>query len=252
MLLDMVRHIRNPDVRRRAIITAVVLSGGAPLIVACAPIQLPFPPTISCRGSDCDPPVQGLHDPNFHAGATVSLRTPAAENNGVNLFARTGILVPIDNASSDATPPLPGGVAPSGTASQRENIAVPLYGGIAIPAKAAGLAIPNLSFEAFGGANIKNEKFGFSLNEATGGVASASMSYWTANPAAGAGIQYYLGTLYGVPTSLGAAYIVDYQPNDHTLTAASPTVDGQSYVLTKPSHFSQTAAFTLNFDLQPR
>jgi hypothetical protein len=45
----------------------------------------------------------------------------------------------------------------------RENIAVPLYGGIAIPAKNVGVPIPNLSFEAFGGANIKNEKFGFSL-----------------------------------------------------------------------------------------
>jgi hypothetical protein len=194
--------------------------------------------------------VQGLHDPHFHAGATVSLRTPAARDNGVTLFARAGVLAAIDNASSGATPPLPGGVAPTGTASQRENIVVPLYGGITVPAKNVGVAIPNLSFEAFGGANIKNEKFGFSLNEATGGVASASMSYWTANPAAGAGIQYYLGTLYGVPMSLGAAYIVDYQPNDHALTVASPTVVGQSYVLTKPSHFSQTAAFTLNFDLQ--
>ena len=252
MLLDMVRHIRNPVIRDRLILSAVLLAAGE-LLAACTAGRPPIPvPYISCSGSDCDPPVPGLHDPNFHAGATVSLRTPAAENNGVNLFARTGVLVPIDNASSDATPPLPGGVAPSGTASQRESIAVPLYGGITIPAKNIGVAIPNLSFEAFGGANIKNEKFGFSLNEATGGVASASMSYWTANPAAGAGIQYYLGTLYGVPTSLGAAYIVDYQPNDHILTAASPTVDGQSYVLTKPSHFSQTAAFTLNFDLQPK
>jgi hypothetical protein len=249
MLLDVVRQIRSPVIPGRLILAAVLVSGGA-LLTACK-VNSTAPPSISCSGSDCDPPVPGLHDPNFHAGATVSLRTPAAENHGVNLFARTGVLVPIDNASSDATPPLPGGVAPSGTASQRENIAVPLYGGITIPAKTV-VAIPNLSFEAFGGANIKKEKFGFSLNEATGGVASGSQSYWTANPAAGAGIQYYLGTLYGVPMSLGAAYIVDYQPNDHTLTVASPTVDGQSYTLTKPSHFSQTAAFTLNFDLQPK
>jgi len=206
-------------------------------------------PSIACRGSDCDPPVQGLHDPNFHAGATVSLRRPAAGDNGVTLFARTGVLAPIDNASSGATPPLPGGVAPSGTASQRENIVVPLYGGVTIPAKNVGVAIPNLSFEAFGGANIKNEKIGFSLNESTGGVASASQSYWTANPAAGVGIQYYLGTFYGVPTSLGAAYIVDFQLSDHSVTAVSPTVVGQSYTLTNPGHVSQTAAFTLNFDL---
>jgi hypothetical protein len=247
MLFDLVRHVRNPDVRRRVILAAALLSGGAPL-TACYPLL----PTITCSGSDCDPPVQGLHDPNFHAGATVSLRTPAARDNGVTLFARTGVLAPIDNASSGATPPLPGGVAPSGTASQRENIVVPLYGGVTIPAKNVGIAIPNLSFEAFGGANIKNEKIGFSLNESTGGVASASLSYWTANPAAGVGIQYYLGTLYGVPTSLGAAYIVDFQLSDHTVAAVSPTVVGQSYMLTNPSHVSQTAAFTLNFDLPPK
>ena len=247
MLFDLVRHVRNPDVRRRVILAAVLLSGGAPL-TACWPLL----PTITCSGSDCDPPVQGLHDPNFHAGATVSLRTPVARDNGVTLFARTGVLAPIDNASSGATPPLPGGVAPSGTASQRENIVVPLYGGVTIPAKNVGIAIPNLSFEAFGGANIKNEKIGFSLNESTGGVASASQSYWTANPAAGVGIQYYLGTLYGVPTSLGAAYIVDFQHSDHTVAAVSPTVVGQSYMLTNPSHVSQTAAFTLNFDLPPK
>ena len=160
MLLELVRLIRNPDLQRRTLLAVMLLSGAAPFM-ACVPIM----PTISCSGSDCDPPVQGLHDPNFHAGATVSLRTPAAGDNGVTLFARTGVLAPIDGNSSGATPPLPGGVAPSGTASQRENIAVPLYGGVTIPAKNVGVPIPNLSFEAFGGANIKNEKFGFSLNE---------------------------------------------------------------------------------------
>ena len=85
-----------------------------------------------------------------------------------------------------------------------------------IPAKNVGVPIQNLSFEAFGGADIKSEKFGFNLIEATGGIAGASQSYWTANPAAGAGIQYYLGTFYGVPTSFGAAYIVDFQLSNHT------------------------------------
>jgi hypothetical protein len=247
MLFNMVRPLRDPDVQRRILLAALLISGAVPFM-ACAPIW----PTISCSGSDCDPPVQGLHDPNFHAGATVSLRTPAAGDNGVTLFARTGVLAPIDGNSSGATPPLPGGVAPSGTASQRENIAVPLYGGVTIPAKNVGVPIPNLSFEAFGGANIKNEKFGFSLNESTGGVASASQTYWTANPAAGAGIQYYLGTFYGLPTSLGAAYIVDLQLGNHSVTTVSPTVLGQSYALTNPGHVSQTAAFTLNFDLPPK
>lgn len=247
MLLELVRLIRNPDLQRRTLLAVMLLSGAAPFM-ACVPIM----PTISCSGSDCDPPVQGLHDPNFHAGATVSLRTPAAGDNGVTLFARTGVLAPIDGNSSGATPPLPGGVAPSGTASQRENIAVPLYGGVTIPAKNVGVPIPNLSFEAFGGANIKNEKFGFSLDESTGGVASASQTYWTANPAAGAGIQYYLGTFYGFPTSLGAAYIVDLQLGNHSVTTVSPTVLGQSYALTNPGHVSQTAAFTLNFDLPPK
>jgi hypothetical protein len=252
MLLNLVRHVRNRDIQRRIVLAAVLLSGGTPFIACVNGPMVPTPPTLDCSGTDCDPPVQGLHDPKFHAGATVSLRTPAAADNGVTLFARTGVLAPIDNASSVATPPLPGGVAPSGTAFQRENIALPLYGGVTIPVKNVGVPIPNLSLEAFGGANIKKEKIGFSLNEDTGGVASASRTYWTANPAAGAGIQYYLGTLYGVPASLGAAYIVDFQRSDHSVTAVSPTVVGQSYTLTNHSHISQTAAFTLNFDLAPK
>ena len=172
-----------------------------------------------------DPPVN-VHDPNFHAGATVSLRTPAAGDNGVTLFARTGVLVPIDASSSAATPNVNGPVATTGTANLRENIAVPLYGGVTIPAKNVGVPIQNLSFEAFGGADIKSEKFGFNLTEATGGVAAASQTYWTANPAAGAGIQYYLGTFYGVPTSFGAAYIVDFQLSNHSVTAPSPSTRG--------------------------
>ncbi len=66
----------------------------------------------------------------------------------------------------------------------------------------------------------------------------------------GLGIQYRLGTVYGVPTSLGAAYIVDFQLANHTATAVSPTVLGQVYSLTNQHHVGQTAAFTLNFDLQ--
>ncbi len=195
--------------------------------------------------------MQGLHDPYIHAGATVSVRTPAAGGNGVTLFARTGVLAPIDNSTSATTPQI-AGITPNGTETRRENVAVPVYGGVTIPAKNVGVPIQNLAFEAFGGANIKKEKFALSVNETTGGVAFGSQSYWTSNPAVGAGIQYYLGTIYGFPTSLGAAYIVDYQPGNHNLTVPSPDVLGQSYQLTNPSHLSQTAAFTLNFDLPPK
>ena len=92
---------------------------------------------------------------------------------------------------------------------------MPLYGGVTIPAKNVGVPIQNLSFEAFGGADIKNEKFGFNLTKPLGESPRASQTYWTDNPAAGAGIQYYLGTFYGVPTSFGAAYIVDFQLSNH-------------------------------------
>jgi hypothetical protein len=246
MFLEIVKLIRGRDAQRRLILAAVLLSGGAPFTGCFGPFDL------GCTGSDCpDPPVAGLHDPYLHAGATVSVRTPAAGGNGVTLFARTGVLAPIDGSSSAVTPSI-AGITPNGTASQRENIAVPLYGGVTVPAKNVGVPIPNLAFEAFGGANIKKEKSALSVNETTGAIASGSQSYWTANPAVGAGIQYYLGTFYGVPTSLGAAYIVDYQPGTHTLNVASPDVVGQSYQLTNPSHLSQTAAFTLNFDLPPK
>ncbi len=236
------------------ILAAVLLSGGAPF-TGCYWTKSGNPTLFCWNAADpsaCNDPPTNLHDPNFHAGATVSLRTPAAGDNGVTLFARTGVLAPIDNSSSAPMPALGGPVATTGTANLRENIAVPLYGGVTIPAKNVGVPIQNLSFEAFGGADIKNEKFGFNLVQAPGGVAAASQTYWTANPAAGAGIQYYLGTFYGVPTSFGAAYIVDFQLSNHSVTAPSPTIAGLNYTLTNPNHVSGTAAFTLNFDLSPK
>jgi hypothetical protein len=249
MLSDAIRLVRDPNVQRRIILAAVLLSGGAPF-AGCTSAEN-FLCQFVNNASECEDPPVHLTDPNFHAGATVTLRTPAAGDSGVTLFARTGVLAPIDNTSTAATPAI-AGVTPSGTASQRENITLPLYGGVTIPAKNVGVPIPNLSFEAFGGANFKNEKTGFTVNEAAGGTAFASQTYWTANPAAGAGIQYYLGTVWGVPTSLGAAYIVDFQLSDHNVTAASPSTPGLSYTLTNTSHISQTAAFTLNFDLPPK
>jgi hypothetical protein len=222
----------------------VLIVGGAPL-AGCIPF------IITCNTSDCDPPGQGLHDSYFHAGGTVSLRTPAAGDNGVTLFARTGVLAPVDRTSTAAAPIIPG-ITTSGNASVRENVTVPVYGGVTVPAKNLGVPIRDLSFEAFAGANIKNEKLDFALNEATGGYVSASKSYWEANPAIGAGIQYHLGTVYGLPTSLGAAYIVDFQLANHTALAPSQTVLGQVYSFTNQPHVSQTAAVTLNFDLQPK
>jgi hypothetical protein len=253
MLADAVRFVRDPDVQRRIFLAAMLLSGGAPF-AACSPTTLGELVCLATNnaGSLCGDPPVNVQDPNFHAGATVSLRTPAAGDNGVTLFARTGVLAPIDASSSGSTPNVNGPVATSGTAHLRENIAVPLYGGVTIPAKNLGVPIPHLSFEAFGGANIKGEKFGFNLTEATGGVAAASQTYWTANPAAGAGIQYDLGKIYGVPTSFGAAYIVDFALSNHNVTALSPSTPGLSYTLTNQSHISGTTAFTLNFDLPPK
>jgi hypothetical protein len=244
MMSATVRHLYISNIRRRLLVTALLLSGGAPF-TACGIF-----PLLGC-GSACDPPVE-FRDPLFHAGGTVSLRTPAAGDNGVTLFARTGALAAIDNPSAEATPPLPGATT-GGTAGQRENITVPIYGGVTIPAKNVGVPIPNLSFEAFGGADLKHEKSSFFVNEAFGGgVASASQSYWSATPAIGAGIQYYLGTFYGVPTSLGAAYIVDLPAHDHVMNVASQNIPGIVYTYNNPGHVTQTTAFTLNFDLPPK
>lgn len=253
MLADVIRVVRDPDVQRRALLAAILLSGGAPF-TGCYLTKSGNLTTFcwnAAQPSACDDPPVNLHDPNFHAGATVSVRTPAAGDNGVTLFARTGVLAPIDASSSAAMPALGGPVATTGTANLRENVTVPLYGGVTIPAKNVGVPIQNLSFEAFGGADIKSEHFGFSLTQAGGGAAAASTDYWTADPAFGAGIQYYLGTFYGVPTSFGAAYIVDMQLGSHSATAPSPTIAGLNYTLTNPNHISGTAAFTLNFDISP-
>jgi len=255
MLLEAARRIRNPDVQRRVFVAIMLLSGGAPF-AACGKQFLG--PEFSCiyagHSNDCTDPSPSLHDAYFHAGATVSARTPAAGDNGVTLFARTGVLAPIDSSSSAPLPSnLNGPTTVNGTANLHDNITVPVYGGVTIPAKNVGIPVPNLAFEAFGGVDIKNQKFGFSLNEVgLPGGTSASQTFWTANPAAGAGIQYYLGTFGGFPTTLGAAYIVDLQLSDHNTTAASPNVPGLTYTLTDPKHVSQTAAVTLNFDLPSR
>jgi hypothetical protein len=246
MFLDAVRHIRDPNIRRTLALAAWLMCGAVPL-TGCPPNP---PNPITC-GSACDPDVQ-LREPEFHAGATVSVRTPAAGDNGVTLFARTGVLAPIDNPSAAAVPAI-AGVTTGGTAGLRQSITVPLYGGVTVPAKNLGVPIANLSFEAFVGANIKSQKTGFAVDEMFGGgVVSASQTYWGVNPAVGGGIQYYLGTFYGVPTSLGAAYIVDIQTRDEVLNVASQNIPGVVYTDIHPAHVSGTAAFTVNFDLPPK
>jgi hypothetical protein len=246
MALNRVRQRHSRNVRRTIMLAVVLMAGAAPLG------ECTFPITIDCNTSDCvDPPGQGPHEPYFHVGGTVSLRTLAAADSGATFFARTGVLAPVDRTSTAAAPDIPG-ITTSGTGTVRENVTVPLYGGVTVPAKNFGVPVRDLSFEAFGGADIKNERTAFAVDEATGGYASGSKSYWEANPALGAGIQYRLGTVYGIPTSLGAAYIVDFQVGNHTATAVSPTVLGQVYSFTNQPHVNQTAAITLNFDLGPR
>lgn len=248
MFLDGLRSIRGWEAQRKIILVAMLLSGGAPF-TGCLWVT-PNSFSATCPSNTCDPPV-GVHDPNFRAGATVSWRTPAAGSNDVTLFARTGVLPPLDGSSSAAFVDNTF-VTASGTATKREYVTVPLYGGVTVPAKNIGVPIPNLAFEAFGGAHIKNEKIAFSLVEAGGDVASASKTYWTVDPAVGAGIRYDLGTFYGVPTSLGAALIADFQLRDHSITAPSPSISGLSYTFTNPAHPSGTAVFSLNFDLPPK
>ena len=81
MLTDAVRFLRDPDAQRKIILAALLLSGGAPF-TGCDEITREnsygilheFTPD-ECSNAPI-PPVQ-LHDANYHAGATVSLRTPA-------------------------------------------------------------------------------------------------------------------------------------------------------------------------------
>ena len=190
---------------------------------------------------DCDPPL-ALHDPNYAAGATVSLRTPAAGGNGVTLFARTGAIVPIDQKSSAPInfPP----AATYGQGSHQEYWRVPLVAGVTVPAANLGVSIPNLSFEAFAGGQVRNQEQALNLNAGSG-----TQHYTSLDPAFGAGMQYYLGTFYGVPTSLGANYTWDFSLQNRNLTINSTTIPGVTYSLINPPHVSGTAAVTLNFDL---
>ena len=231
MFLDLARIARDPDVQRRIILAAVLLSGGAPF-TGCFITQwsagdckfLGLGSTVNSSGGCKDPPLS-LNDPNFEAGATISLRTPAAGDNGATIFARTGVLVPIDDKSSAPMPAMGGPVATTGQGSLQSNVTVPLLVGVTVPAKTSAFLSRNLSFEAFAGAQVQNKTLGFNLTEiGLPGVASASSNYTTLDPALGAGIQYYLGTFYGFPTSLGASYTLDFSLSSHSVTAQSPNI----------------------------
>jgi len=256
LLRQAITLTRNPDIRRKLIFAALLLSGQTSLLDCFGPLGNSMYCSqflASAQPDDCiDPPV-ALHDPAFEAGATVTLRTPAAGDNGVTLFARTGVLVPIDGKSSA---PVPTGFGPAPTTGQtslEEHWTVPLLAGVTVPAKNLGLPIQNLSFEAFVGGQVQNRTLAFTLNEVgLPGTASASKNYTALDPAIGAGIQYYLGTFYGVPTSLGASYTVDMALSDKQVNAPSPNFPGVTYTLSNPAHLSGTAAVTVNFDVPPK
>lgn len=252
LLRQAITLTRDPDIRRKLIFAGLLLAGQTSLL-DCNPKSLSFyceQFLSSAQPSECRDPPMALNDPAFEAGATVTLRTPAAGNNGVTLFARTGVLVPIDDKSSA---PVPTGFAPvstTGQASLEEHWTVPLLVGVTVPAKNLGVPIQNLSFEAFVGGQVQNQTLGFTLNEVgLPGTATASTSYTTLDPAMGAGLQYYLGTFYGVPTSLGASYTVDIFTANKQVTAPSPNFPGIEYTLANPARVSGTAAVTLNFDI---
>ena len=180
-------------------------------------------------------------DEKFDAGATITVRTQPLGARKISLFARSGILVPLDGNSnataSEATL--------TAQAYNHEHFTVPLFAGVAVPATAVGIPIANLSFEAFAGAQVKNRTMGFTWTGAglPGGAVSASDNFTTVDPAIGAGIQYYLGTYYGIPTSLGANFTLARVVNSHT-------VNGDfSSSLTYPVHNSAAATLGLNFDI---
>jgi hypothetical protein len=234
-----VKFVRDPIVWRRIFIAFMLLSGGAPY-TGCGFGHAVLVDAIPPAFSGGDPPVK-LPDPKFNAGATVTLRSPPLGAVKSTLFVRSGMFVPIDGNSS--------GTASEGTMAgqvyNHEHFTVPMFGGVAVPATAVGVPIANLSFEAFAGAQVKNRTMGFTWSGAgvPGGAVSASDNFTTVDPAIGAGIQYYLGTFNGIPTSLGANVTFDRVVNSHT-------VNGDfSSSLTYPVHNSAAATLGLNFDI---
>jgi hypothetical protein len=239
MLLNLMGYFRKSEMQWK-ILVALVLAYEASVFMGCHPKN---EASADCDegSSDCDPPL-AIHDPNYAAGATLSLRTPAPGGNGVTLFARTGAIVPIDQKSSaPITFPI---AATTGQGSHSEYWRVPLLAGVTVPASNLNVPVPNLSFEAFLGGQVRNQELALNLNAGSG-----TQHYTSLDPAFGAGVQYYLGKFYGVPTSLGANYTWDFALGNKSLTVNSTTIPGVTYTLNNPPHVSGTAAVTLNFDL---
>jgi hypothetical protein len=190
-------------------------------------------------GGGGDPPVK-LPDPRFNAGATVTLRSPPIAGK-TTLFVRSGMLVPID-ANKSATAFEAG---QTGQAYKHEHYTVPVVGGVAVPATALGIPMENLSFEAFAGVQIRNRTMGYTWTGAgiPGGSVSASDNFTTVDPAIGGGIQYYLGTFYGIPTSLGTNLTFYRVEKSHTVDGAL------SSSLTEPAHYGAAGMVGLNFDI---
>jgi hypothetical protein len=196
--------------------------------------------TVTTTTPGGDPPV-ALPDAKFDAGATITVRTQPLGARKISLFARSGILVPLDGNSnataSEATL--------TAQAYNHEHFTVPLFAGVTVPATAVGIPIAKLSFEAFAGVQVKNRTMGFTWAGAglPGGAISASGNFTTVDPAIGTGIQYYLGTFYGIPTSAWANVTIDRVVNSHTLYG------DLSSSLTYPVHNSNAFAVGLNFDI---
>jgi hypothetical protein len=215
----------------------VIIAVGSP--APATSITTPVGITSSTSSSN-DPPVD-LPDAKFNAGATITLRTQPLGGDKITLFARSGILVPLDGNSnataSEATL--------TAQAYNHEHFTVPLFAGVAIPATAVGLPIANLSFETFAGAQVKNRTMGFTWAGAglPGGAISASGNFTTVDPAIGTGIAYNLGTFSGIPTSAWANVTIDRVVNSHTLNG------DLSSSLTYPVHNSTAFAVGLNFDI---
>jgi hypothetical protein len=213
---------------------------------SCTTSGPPSSPTTSCI-TPVDPPV-ARKETEGRAGATVSLSAPLP-NSPVSGFVRTGLLIPVSGGSSTgAVPELLNGASATGQAGYKERYTVPLYGGVSVPATSLGLPIPNVSFEAFAGAQVRNKELSLSLLENGAGV-STSQRYTTLDPAFGIGLQYDLGTISNVRTSLGANYTYTMALNDRTLSLSSKQFPGIAYTLTDPRHSSGAFNIGLNFDI---
>lgn len=209
-------------------------------------------------GTDTDPSTDGRafdpRSPRVQLGGTVTARTDTIPGAGklpgdASVFARTGVLAPPDGSWSTTFSNVLS--TASGTASAREYFTVPLLAGVSIPVKTLGVPIDNLSVEAFGGGQIKRRQLGLAYTEsgfgASGGL-SGSQTWTDIDPAVGAGLQYKIATVSGMPISIGPNVTFDFRPQ-HSLTLPSANFPTVSYTLYQPREVDVSAGLTLNIDL---